>query len=84
MSMVCRECNRKFDLTNETDAQEFYFGHDCETEKMTCEWFLLCDNEATQTEPHPIVGDVPICDRCKDKLTAIENLSKQQSQEKEQ
>lgn len=26
----CPECGRKFDLTNETDADEWYHGHDCE------------------------------------------------------
>lgn len=26
----CPECNRVFDLTNEEDAGEFYYGHDCE------------------------------------------------------
>lgn len=28
--MVCMECWRSFDLTVEDDAQEFYYGHDCE------------------------------------------------------
>lgn len=26
----CPECGRKFDLTNETDIDEWYHGHDCE------------------------------------------------------
>lgn len=26
----CEECERVFDLTNEEDASEFYYGHDCE------------------------------------------------------
>jgi hypothetical protein len=26
----CAECARVFDLTNEDDANEFYYGHDCE------------------------------------------------------
>lgn len=26
----CRECGRVFDLTDEDDAGEFYYGHDCE------------------------------------------------------
>jgi hypothetical protein len=29
-----------------------------------CEWVLLCDNDATTTRSHPILGDVPICKRC--------------------
>lgn len=27
---VCGECGRVFDLTNEDEAEEFYYGHDCE------------------------------------------------------
>lgn len=30
-----------------------------------CEWFAMCDNLATGTIPHPVLGDVPICDRCR-------------------
>jgi len=26
----CGECGRKFDLLNETDANEWFAGHDCE------------------------------------------------------
>lgn len=26
----CGECDRVFDLLNEDDAGEFYYGHDCE------------------------------------------------------
>jgi hypothetical protein len=26
----CPECERVFDLTDEDDAGEFYYGHDCE------------------------------------------------------
>ena len=29
-----------------------------------CEWFALCDNYATHTKTHPVLGEVPICDRC--------------------
>ena len=28
-SRTCVECDRVFDLTNEDDAAEFYYGHDC-------------------------------------------------------
>jgi hypothetical protein len=30
MFKICKECNRRFDLFDEFDAAEFYFGHDCE------------------------------------------------------
>ena len=26
----CCECERVFDLTNEGDAEEWFYGHDCE------------------------------------------------------
>ena len=26
----CRECGRVFDLMNEDDANEWFYGHDCE------------------------------------------------------
>lgn len=29
-----------------------------------CQWFALCENEATGTTPHPVLGDVPTCPRC--------------------
>lgn len=29
---VCIECGRRFDITNEVDADEWYSGHDCESE----------------------------------------------------
>jgi hypothetical protein len=27
---TCPECHRKFDMTNEDDAAEWSYGHDCE------------------------------------------------------
>lgn len=34
-------------------------------EVQRCEWFALCGNEATTSLPHPVLGDVPVCDRCR-------------------
>src|SRR5262245_22634638 len=31
---------------------------------VTCAWFAGCDRPATGTTPHPVLGDVPTCDRC--------------------
>ncbi len=28
--MVCTECGREFDLTDEAETAEWYYGHDCE------------------------------------------------------
>lgn len=38
---------------------------------VTCEWWAMCANDATGVEPHPVIGDVPICDRCAAKLESI-------------
>ena len=36
-----------------------------------CEWFLLCDRDATDFRSHPILGDVPICAECDAKVARI-------------
>lgn len=38
---------------------------------LRCEWFLLCENDATTTRPHPVLGAVPICARCNAKIEAL-------------
>lgn len=32
-----------------------------------CEWYALCDNPADGMVSHPILGEVPTCQRCADK-----------------
>src|SRR5262245_40467082 len=41
-----------------------------------CQWFLLCDNPATTTQSHSILGEVPICERCKAKYESLGGGSK--------
>lgn len=36
-----------------------------------CQWFALCDHAATSARSHPILGHVPICDRCSAKMDAL-------------
>lgn len=36
-----------------------------------CQWWALCGNDASTTRSHPILGDVPICERCDDKVEAL-------------
>jgi hypothetical protein len=31
---------------------------------LICAWFARCGRPATGTTPHPVLGDVPTCDRC--------------------
>lgn len=30
--MKCRECDREFNLLDEDQADEWYYGHDCEAD----------------------------------------------------
>jgi hypothetical protein len=32
--------------------------------QLRCQWFALCDHEATVQVRHPVLGLVPTCDRC--------------------
>lgn len=34
---------------------------------MECQWYVMCDHEAIGVSEHPILGAVPICQRCADK-----------------
>jgi len=49
-------------LPNETPAVTL--EHNGETLTVLCGWFASCENPATGTAPHPILGDVPTCDNC--------------------
>lgn len=34
-------------------------------EIVTCSWFAMCANDATDLKQHPVLGGVPICEICK-------------------
>lgn len=36
-----------------------------------CQWFAHCDNQATATKAHPVLGAVPVCARCAAKIDRI-------------
>lgn len=35
-----------------------------------CHWFARCDRPARQITPHPVLGDLPTCDRCHEFATS--------------
>lgn len=38
---------------------------------VVCMWFAKCTNPANGLRDHPILGDVPICQRCDDKIERL-------------
>lgn len=42
-----------------------------EIDPPMCQWYALCDNTATTHIPHPILGDVPTCERCANKYERL-------------
>jgi hypothetical protein len=42
---------------------------------IKCRWFVMCENHAVTTEPHPTLGAVPICRRCANKVAALRGPS---------
>lgn len=59
----------------DADTAQTLLGVELPVESWTpdqmCEWFALCDHEATGTRSHPVLGEVPICDRCAAKVEAL-------------
>ena len=49
-----------------TDDGIFYEDQGGELIAVPCQWFARCDRPATNTEPHPVMGDVPCCQQCFD------------------
>lgn len=37
----------------------------------SCRWFALCDHVAIGTMTHATLGEVPICERCKNKVDGL-------------
>lgn len=34
---------------------------------IICEWYAFCDHVAAGVVVHPVLGEVPCCERCADK-----------------
>lgn len=45
-------------------------------EPVYCSWFAKCPNPATTVRAHPILGGVPICQRCDEKVGGIEEATR--------
>jgi hypothetical protein len=33
-------------------------------DRPQCQWFAMCENSADGIRSHPVLGAVPICERC--------------------
>lgn len=55
----------------QTEAGVYVEDEHGDMTEVPCQWFALCDNHAMLTEPHPVLGDVPICQRCKDRIDKL-------------
>lgn len=71
---VVTATNRQGDITHyravDIDPEEASYAFtddEARAFEVGCAWFALCDHTAIGFEPHPILGDVPICERCRDK-----------------
>lgn len=45
--------------------------HKKRSSRVECAWFALCKNQAVTTRDHPILGKVPICERCHEKMESF-------------
>lgn len=39
--------------------------------EIVCQWFARCDHRATRLRSHPVLDEVPICDRCDARVEAM-------------
>jgi len=59
-----------------TTTQEIYESYERipqEGGPYRCEYFALCDHDAMVLIPNPILGVVPTCDRCAQRIARMES-----------
>ena len=56
----CAACDRIADLDDHDEIL-------CVKERV-CAWFASCRNPADRLEQHPVLGAVPACDRCLERV----------------
>lgn len=65
------------DIVHQLGIKPDYLGLHVDTDECIsvvlvtqCRWFLRCENQATGLMAHPVLKNVPICDRCRDRVNA--------------
>ncbi|ASR75981.1 hypothetical protein J4U02_gp118 [Mycobacterium phage Aziz] len=57
----------------DTAARVYPVGHEDDPDyESLCQWFARCGNHANGLRDHPILGPVPICKRCDDKVDRLQ------------
>lgn len=58
--------------TIDINARVYPEGHEGDPKfEAACMWWAKCPNPANTVMEHPVLGDVPICKRCAEKLAHI-------------
>jgi hypothetical protein len=77
------ECGHEFAATVDVIRRDQLFAGkavECQEDhappQEACKAFLMCENPATTTIENPILGDVPACQRCADKLRRLTTSSR--------
>lgn len=54
------------------DAADRVYAEGLSHHETSCHWFAKCPNPANGLRDHPILGQVPICQRCDDRVEAMQ------------
>ena len=53
------------------DINDRVFAPGDEENEVPCQWFLKCLNPANGLRDHPVLGPVPICQRCDNRVERL-------------